>query len=189
MSTGWVRRTVLGTLRWSWTRWDACEVKAVHRWRAVSLLGKGSLETGWKMNRPWICIKRRTFCSREGHSMSHRWGQGRLLFTPPALVKAERWMLQSTIPCLIIKVTYAYCKYPWKDRKYKGITKKSSISLWCLSWQALFCALKKKKKKKKEKTNPWSDYTDISLACFFFFFNLSKYWKHFILLKYFSRIW
>ena len=70
-----------------------------------------------------------------------------------------------------------------KTEKYKGITKKSSVSLWCLSWQALFCALKK-----KEETNPWSDYTDISLACFFFF-NLSKYWKHFILPKYFSRIW
>ena len=121
------------------------------------------------MNRPWICIKRRTFCSREGHSMSHRWGQGRLLFTPPALVKAERWMLQSTIPCLIIKVTYAYCKYPWKDRKYKGITKKSSISLWCLSWQALFCALKKKKKKKKKKLIHYQNIKTFLWLAFFFF--------------------
>ena len=29
------------------------------------------------------------------------------------------------------------------------------------------------KKKTKEKTNPWSDYTDISLACFVFFFFLT----------------
>lgn len=73
-----------------------------------------------------------------------------------------------------------------KTEKYKGITKQSSLSLWCLSWQALFCALKKKKKKKlihdqTIQTFPW--------LAFFFFLNLSKYWKDFVLLKYFSRIW
>ena len=47
-----------------------------------------------------------------------------------------------------------------------------------------------KKKQKKKLIHDQTIQTFLWLALFlFFFFNLSKYWKHFILLKYFSRIW